>query len=340
MVIQRYLAIILALAIAFFSACSEDKSPANSEHPQGLFYVGRYNTPDQAMGVIVSGNYAYVADHNSGMQIINIANPAQPTLAGHYQCPGALQIDLKSTMAFIADETLYSLEIVDISDPNNPGLIGRLDTLEVLGIKVSGDFAYMGCGSEGLQAVDISNPANPSIAGSCMEVEVLRFELFGDYAVIPGDNDYAGLHIVNLSDASNPSVTGSVPIGTGDWLFEVAIHNNYVYMTNMGDLFSITDTGYLHIIDISDMAAPEVIDSMFLGNKTVANYIQNDLLYVSFINADTTAGFHIIDISNPVNPVVIVTELIDTGIWDIWAEDSYIYLAADTAGLLIYEYYP
>jgi hypothetical protein len=331
---------ILILAYALFVACAEDKNPSNSEHPQGLYYVGRCNTPDQAMGVIVQGNYAYVADHDSGMQIIEIVNPAQPTLAGHYQCPGASQIDLEGTYAYIADETLYSLEIVDISNPESPGLTGRLDTLEVLGIRVSGNYAYMGCGCEGLQIVDISNPATPSIIGSCRDVEFLRFELFGNHAIIPGDNDYTGLHIVNLSDASNPTVIGGVPIGTGESPFEVAIHGSYVYMTNIGDLFSVTDTGYLHIIDISNLSAPEIIDSMFLGNKTVANYIHNDLLYVSFINADTTAGLHVIDISNPEKPVIAFTEPINALIWDIWVENSFIYLAADTAGLLIYEYYP
>ena len=39
-----------------------------------------YDTPGQARGVYVSGNYAYVADYTSGLQIIDISTPASLTL--------------------------------------------------------------------------------------------------------------------------------------------------------------------------------------------------------------------------------------------------------------------
>ncbi|MBI5208136.1 MAG: hypothetical protein HY934_10175 [Candidatus Firestonebacteria bacterium] len=40
------------------------------------------DTPSYASGVYVSGNYAYVADLYSGLQIININNPVNPSIAG------------------------------------------------------------------------------------------------------------------------------------------------------------------------------------------------------------------------------------------------------------------
>ena len=46
--------------------------------------VGNYDTPGSAWDVFVSGSFAYVADEGS-LQIINISNPASPTLAGTYQ---------------------------------------------------------------------------------------------------------------------------------------------------------------------------------------------------------------------------------------------------------------
>src|SRR5262245_59724435 len=42
--------------------------------------LGHYDTPDQALEVAVSGTVAYVADRISGLQIIDISNPASPTL--------------------------------------------------------------------------------------------------------------------------------------------------------------------------------------------------------------------------------------------------------------------
>ena len=55
--------------------------PAN---PQEL---GRAILPDLAQDVSVVGSYAYVADDDSGLQILNISNPAAPTLVGTLRHP-------------------------------------------------------------------------------------------------------------------------------------------------------------------------------------------------------------------------------------------------------------
>jgi hypothetical protein len=329
---------LLVLSAVFFAACSDDKSTSSNDQPHGLKFVGQYNTPGYAAGVIVEGQYAYVADHDSGMQIINVSNPAQPVLAGHYQCPGALQIDVRNGLAYIADEVAYSMEIVDVSNPGNPTFVGRFDTLEVLGVKVAGNYAFMGCGSHGLQVVDIADPANPSLAGSCEDVELLRFELIGNHAVVPGDNGTEGLFTVDLSNPMSPCVGGSIP--TGGNPFEVAVKDSFAYMTNLGDLFNVSDTGHLYLINISDMASPQMVDSLFLANKTVADFIAGNYLYVTFVNSGTTSGFHIIDISDPMDLEIVATQSINSVAWDIWVANNTIYIAANEAGLMIYRFYP
>jgi hypothetical protein len=320
------------------TGCSdEDKSTSSNDQPHGIQYVSRYDTPNRAMGVIIEGNYAYVADHDSGMHIINIANPTRPVFAGRYQCPGAIQIDIKDSIAYVADERLYSLEIVDISNPNQPELLGRFDTLEVLGVKISGDNAILGCGNDGLQVVNISDPVDPFLIGSCEEVQVLRFELVDNYALVPGKNGFEGLFSVSLAIPSNPVANSGV--NTGGIPFEVAVKNEYAYMTNIGS-FSLTDTGYLYIIDITDIVSPKIVDSIFLGNATIADFIAGNNLYVTFMNSDTTSGFQVIDISNPVTIEIVAAQTAGAVLWDIWVEGSYIYVAADTAGLLIYRFNP
>jgi hypothetical protein len=337
MSLAKHSILIILLTTFTYLSCSDDKSSSSSNDLHGIQFVGKYNTPDQAVGVIVEGNFAYVADHDSGMQIINIANPAQPAFGGHYQCPGALQIDLKGSTAYIADESLYSLEIVDISNPGTPGFVGRFDGFEVLGIRLFGNYAIMGCGSDGLLVVDVTNSSNPVPVGDCQEVSLLRLELYGNYVLVPGENSYKGLYLVSLSDLANPDVIGSVP--TQGWPYEVAAQNSYAYMTSL-NMFNPLDTGYLYIIDISNTASPQKIDSLFLGTATVADFIRGDYLYVTFANADETSGFHIYDISTPATPELIATHLINVMPWDIWVENEYIYIAADTAGLMIFRYYP
>ena len=44
--------------------------------------AGTYNTPGTAWGVTVSEDNAFVADGSFGLQVIDISDPANPTLAG------------------------------------------------------------------------------------------------------------------------------------------------------------------------------------------------------------------------------------------------------------------
>jgi len=70
--------------------------------------------------VQVVGNYAYVADSGSGLQIIDISNPATPTLKGNYNTSGyAYGVQIVGNYAYVADRE-GGLKILDVSDFTNP----------------------------------------------------------------------------------------------------------------------------------------------------------------------------------------------------------------------------
>jgi len=70
--------------------------------------------------VQVVGNYAYVADSGSGLQIIDISNPATPTLKGNYDTSGAAaDVQIVGNYAYVADSD-GGLQILDVSDFTNP----------------------------------------------------------------------------------------------------------------------------------------------------------------------------------------------------------------------------
>ena len=45
--------------------------------------VGYLDTQGSALDVAVSGNYAYVADFNAGLAVIDISNPSAPSQTGY-----------------------------------------------------------------------------------------------------------------------------------------------------------------------------------------------------------------------------------------------------------------
>jgi hypothetical protein len=70
--------------------------------PSNPTLKGLYDTPGDAYGVAVSGNYAYVADRYSGLQIIDISNPSNPTFKGSYDTPeGARGVALSGNYAYV-----------------------------------------------------------------------------------------------------------------------------------------------------------------------------------------------------------------------------------------------
>lgn len=115
--------------------------------------AGTYDTPWYVRDVCVEGDLAFVADYYGGLKIIDISIPGMPTLVGTCNTPGyALGVAVAGDLAFVADNTstyntpgdlldvavagdlafaaddTSGLQIIDISDPTTPALVGTYDT--------------------------------------------------------------------------------------------------------------------------------------------------------------------------------------------------------------------
>ncbi|MFM6873212.1 MAG: cadherin domain-containing protein, partial [Dolichospermum sp.] len=168
--------------------------------------VGTYDTSGIAMGVQVVGNYAYVADGDSGLQIIDISNPAAPTLKGNYDTSGiALGVQVVGNYAYVADN--YGLQIIDISNPTTPTLKGNYDTSgNAWGVQVVGNYAYVADNVSGLQIIDISNPTNPTLKGN-YDTSGIAYgvQVVGNYAYVADWT--SGLQIIDVSEFTNKAPT-------------------------------------------------------------------------------------------------------------------------------------
>ena len=288
---------------------------------QSITQIGTYDTPSYAEGVQVVGNYAYVADDYSGLQIINISNPAAPTLTGSYDTTGyAYGVQVVGNYAYVADA--YSgLQIINISNPAAPTLAGSYDTTGyAYWVQVVGKYAYVADFYSGLQIINISNPAAPTLTGSydtpsyAFEVQVV-----GNYAYV-ADWD-SGLQIINISNPAAPTLTGSYD--TTGFAYGVQVVGNYAYVAD--------DYSGLQIINISNPAAPTLAgtyDTPGFAQKVqeVGNYA-----YV----ADSDSGLQIIDISNPAAPTLAGTYDTPSLANGVQVVGNYAYVADYDGGLKI-----
>ena len=100
------------------------------------------------------GDYAYIADWEGGLRIIDISNPAAPTEIGFYATPGLAQaVTVAGNHAYSADGN-SGLRIIDISNPSAPTEVDSYDFsgyfVHAEDVAVEGNYAYVAYGDLGL----------------------------------------------------------------------------------------------------------------------------------------------------------------------------------------------
>jgi len=167
--------------------------------PTSPSIAGSYDTPGYSIGVSVDGDYAYVADYGSGLQVIDISDPTSPTLAGTCDTPGnAYCVAIAGDYAYVADLS-SGLQVIDISDPTAPAIVeGATIYGDAAGVAVAGDYAYVTEWSYGrLVIFDISDPTNLVWLGDYnTNGHAWGVVASGDYAYVVAGTD--GLQILEV----------------------------------------------------------------------------------------------------------------------------------------------
>jgi len=221
--------------------------------------IGSCGTPDMAIGVAVSGNYAYVADEDSGLRVFSVADPSHPVEVGHCVTPGrAWRVTVDGEYAHVADDT-GGLRIISVADPAYPTEVGYYDTLGCArDVAVMGDHAYVADYPDGLRVISVADPTHPVEVGYCETPGDARgVAVDGDYAYV-ADFDYPhpGLRVISVVDPAHP-----VSVGNADSLgfpADVAVNGTYAYVAAyMG----------LHVISVADPT--NLLSQLFVQSRVL-----------------------------------------------------------------------
>ncbi|AGB48832.1 hypothetical protein Metho_0567 [Methanomethylovorans hollandica DSM 15978] len=253
--------------------------------------LGRVTSMSEIYGIDISGNYAYIANGDAGITVIDISNPASPTILGSYDTDGfARDIAISGNYAYVAD--VSSLLIVDISVPSSPTLVGTYDTIGFAnGVTISGDHVYVADdvkgvfdGSYGLVILDISNPSSPGLVGTYDLVYAYNSAVSDNYAYVADDS---GLSILDISVPSSPAPVGRYS-GAGD-SNGVAVSGNYVYVADASGVF---------VVDVTDPSAP-----VYMGSYDGA-YVYNVAVSGNYAYAASDNGLLVFTLTDPSSPGV------------------------------------
>ena len=232
----------------------------------------------------IKGDYAYVADGQEGLRIIDISNFSNPGEISFLNTGGfAKDITVSEDYAYIVDD-INGLHIIDISLPSNPVEVASLNTGKGgQRIAVSGNYAFVADVDDGLRIIDVSNysypfeaaidsgfpsgvaishnfayvtnghglkiidisyPPNWAEVGFLNTGNAMDVTVKGRYAFVA--DGWNGLRVIDNLNPSKPTQTSV--FNFGDFAENIAVSGNYVYVSNK---FS-----GLWIIDISDLSVP------------------------------------------------------------------------------------
>ena len=208
----------------------------------------------------------------------------------------ANSVIIRDNLAFVST-SLTGLQILDVSDPSCPEIVGFFDNNLSFntGLKLDENFAFLADGSGGICIVDVRDAENPEEIGIFQVGRVNAVDISGNTAFLAAD--WAGLRIVDVSDKSQPEEVSFAHIAGG--AYDVVVSEGFAYVA--GGSFG------LYIINIEDPNNPEVVGNYDTPGSSRALSFNSGIVFL--IDGDT--GLFIIDVSTPHNPELL--SLIELG---------------------------
>ncbi len=185
--------------------------------PSALGFISLGSSPQ---ALVLADHYVYLAMGATGVQIVDVVNPNEPTSVASFSGAGNasrlafLQTSSGNTLAI---PTNAGLSLVNVSTPSFPTLIATaLPTTAVTDVVTMGNgqvAVAAGYPSNGLFVLDVSTPTNPGTIGSVRTDGV-------------GARMCAGAGLALMSTATNNAALNVIDIRQFSWLGSIPMVSN------------------------------------------------------------------------------------------------------------------
>ena len=293
----------------------------------------------------LAGDHALMGDFRGLVHIVDISDPADMRKAAEVPTPGpALDIKIAGGLAVIgvqANDADFGLLILDISDPENPAELSRLEEPGWGGVHnlfIHGDRLYLAhMASPGMSIVDISVPTAPVVSGSWQHGGTFSNQVHDifirDGVAVLSDYE-SGLVLLDLTDPDEPALLAEVPFPEG--IHSAWAEGGYVYCNQEFGGWERR----LHVVDIADPRQPRVVHSF--GSRPPPHrgifgphnpWVRDGLLYWAYYDA----GLRVFDLGDPARPVEVGYHTYPGFAWSVQPhEDGLLYVADGTVGIQAY----
>lgn len=216
---------------AYVAAHGEGLEIFDISNPDSTVLLSTLQTGGYAWDVWADG-FAYVADFDKGVSIVDVSLPAEPRRLGFVtwaeRHPAAEIVRGEGNVIYVAAAN-HGLIVIDVSDPAHPVVASTYRPIHIgaaEGLAVRDGIVYLA-------------------VGSSITLEI-QGEIIWEVSTIEN-----GLHMVDTTNAYSPSLMSKVNFL--DWVEGVHVADEFAYVANTG-------TG-VRSIDIRDFEKPVLVDT-------------------------------------------------------------------------------
>jgi len=215
------------------------------------------------------------------------------------RCSKGLASGVINNSQYVFVSSGSSIMILNTDDPSHPVKVGQIITpIKELFPFLVDTLLYIAAKEQGLWIYNVSDPSNPVKIGGWQSGEsILNVFVRNSLAYVIS---YTCMTILDISNPSFPIIQGEwVPDSV--WSYYVYVKDDYAYVC-AACAMGVNDA--LIIIDISNTASPFELGRCYIG-QGMEVVVKGDYAYV------TGWGLRVVDISDPTNPHVVNSGLVD-----------------------------
>jgi hypothetical protein len=274
------------------------------------------------------------------LRVIDISNPAAPAQVWEdfrVFTGGIKAVDDIVYIPYLRGLGVPGLELLDVSNPENPTTLGLAPDDLAEGIAVADGKVYMTTSlgpldpvtlrTYGFAVIDVTDPSNPSRIGRETALGT-SIELAGKLAYVAEP----GMTVVDVSDPAAPRRRGSIGSAEVD---DLTIYEDRAYL-------AVGDQG-IQIVDLSVLDKPAEVGFAAGSNPPFAFprpsdvAISNGIAYVTLGFIGRPGSLRTFDVTNPHEPLALGSVDISTPALDVELDAGFAYVAADRGGLQVFD---
>lgn len=310
--------------------------------------LGRWDLVGQALGVVIDGDFAWLADGFGWARGVDVSDPAAPIVAGLHQVPRGRPRSITGLGGYLFIGTERSPKLIEGGGPDAFEDLGGIDVAwvgnpaaPIAAISFEPRRTFPAVASAGtwlfaaedspelpvhldpplaLRAFDVSNPLRPG-ARSALAVPESPTGI-----AIAGGVAYLSVRAIGIAtiDVSNPRE----PVGIGGArtpgeALDVQAGDGHVYVAD-------GEWG-VSVLDASDPSAPRLVGRLNTPGRAEAVAYDGRWLWV----ADGPGGVRLIDVTDPAAPVEVASERVPGNAVDIVTRGPYAYVADEDGWIVI-----